>query len=609
MKKSNQVVLCVSALFFLSLANSMDGLAAEVRPAGGPNIEEAQAQAYDGPKARLAVADFEDKMSSTGQYRAEYGRGMADMLATALFNTNRYIVLERQKLSYVIAEQDLGASGRVKRQSAAAIGELEGAELLVVAAVTGFDPGVSGGGGNLGVIGSLFGGRASSVGSAIGSLAGGFRTAHMAIDLRLVDTKTGRVVAANSVEGSASDYSGSLGVANTPVSGALGGFSKTPMEKAIREVIQASVAFVVSKTPAQYYRVGATTAGAAPVPELQVGPPAQMPQTQAGFAPPMAGSPAQPFPQSQPNMASLPPQPPAGAPGALKSIATDKNPKLTAELTEVRKRGAVVSVVITVRNNGSSKERLDYQQAGTHLLDYSDGKKYDLVSGIQGRRSATLGPNEQVVIRAMFKAPPKSDSVAVVIDEIGTFEDVSLNQSPSSSAPPAAVPQATQASQSGAQQAPIQQPQTFQQQPNFQQQAAPFQPPAAIQQFGQQPGAFQQQPGFQQPGAFAQQPMPQQNFPGQPSFNQQPGFPGAGFPPQPGFPQQPGFGGYPGAPMQGGAWSWPPQGSAWPVQPGPQEYVAPSDPNAQPVAPGVPASTTSPDWLKPGQSLQPGVPR
>ena len=610
MKKSTQAVLSVSALFFLSLANLVDCRAAEVRPAGGPNIEEAQAQPYDGPKARLAVADFEDKMSSTGQYRAEYGRGMADMLATALFNTNRYIVLERQKLSYVIAEQDLGASGRVKRQSAAAIGELEGAELLVVASVTGFDPGVSGGGANLGVLGSLFGGRAGSVSSALGSIAGGVRTAHIAIDLRLVDTKTGRVVAANSVEGSASDYSGSLGVANTPVSAALGGFSKTPMEKAIREVIQASVAFVVSKTPAQYYRAGATTAGPAPVPELQTGPPAQMAQTQAGFAPTMPGSPPQPFPQGQPNMASLPPQPPGAAPAALKSIATDKNPKLTAELTEVRKRGAVVSVVITVRNNGSSKERLDYQQSGTHLLDYSDGKKYDLVSGIQGKRSANLGPNEQVVIRAMFKAPPKSDTVAVVIDEIGTFEDVSLVQSPSSAAPASQVPQASQVSQSATQPTAMQQTATSQQQPTLQQPAAPLQQPAVSQQiFGQQPGAFQQQPGFQQPGAFAQQPMPQQNFPGQPSFNQQPGFPGTGFSPQPGFPQQPGVGGYPGAPMQGGTWSWPPQGSAWPVQPGPQEYVAPSDSNVQPLTPGVPASTTSPDWLKPGQSLQPGLPR
>lgn len=77
-----------------------------------------RAERHDGPKARIVVAEFEDKMSGSGQYRAEYGRGMADMLATALFNTGRFIVLERQKLTYVVAEQDLGASGRLKRETA-----------------------------------------------------------------------------------------------------------------------------------------------------------------------------------------------------------------------------------------------------------------------------------------------------------------------------------------------------------------------------------------------------------------------------------------------------------------------------------------------------------
>ena len=190
-------VLMPQAIYFAALLSFFpsicSGQTAEVRPGQGPSIEEAQAQPYDGPKARIAVADFEDKMSSSGQYRAEHGRGMADMLAAALFNSNRYIVLERQKLSYVIAEQDLGASGRMKRQTAAPIGELEGAELLVVAAVTGFDPGASGGGGSLGILGGLLGGRGGAVGSALGSLAGGFRTAHIAIDLRVVDTKRAKM--------------------------------------------------------------------------------------------------------------------------------------------------------------------------------------------------------------------------------------------------------------------------------------------------------------------------------------------------------------------------------------------------------------------------------
>jgi len=208
MERTGLICLLSSVLIVVAAPTAV----AQVRPGQGPGMEQAQAERYDGPKARIAVADFEDKMSSTGQYRAEYGRGMADMLATALFNTNRYIVLERQNLTYVLAEQDLGASGRIKRETAAPIGELEGAELLVTAAVTGFDPGVSGAGGSVGgVLGHIFG---KAAGESFGNVAGGFRRAQIALDVRIVDTRTGRVVAANSVQGSATEFSGSLGAAN-----------------------------------------------------------------------------------------------------------------------------------------------------------------------------------------------------------------------------------------------------------------------------------------------------------------------------------------------------------------------------------------------------------
>jgi curli biogenesis system outer membrane secretion channel CsgG len=386
---------------------SAPGAVAQVRPGQGPSMEQARGERYDGPKARIAVADFEDKMSSSGQYRAEYGRGMADMLATALFNTNRYIVLERQKLTYVLAEQDLGASGRVKRETAAAIGELEGAELLVTAAVTGFDPGVAGGGGTAGgVLGNLFG---KAAGQTLGNIAGGLRRAHLALDLRVVDTKTGRVVAANSVQGSATEFSGSLGAANTAFAGALGGFAKTPMERAIREAIQSSVDFVVSQTPAKFYRVAAEAPNPAPVPELQSAPPAQTPPS------PMATS-------LGPQVANVPP---GAAPTSPRIIAIDRNPKLMAELSEARQRGAVVSVTLTVRNPSGSPQRLELASKETYLLDYAEGKKYELI-GFQGQRILELGPNEHAVLRATFRAPLNATAVAVVIDEIGTFDDVQL---------------------------------------------------------------------------------------------------------------------------------------------------------------------------------------
>lgn len=214
---------------------------------GGPSIGEARQEAYDGPKARIAVSQFTDKTAKGGHlhgwWNAEIGDGMRDMLATALFNTNRFIVLERQQIGEVLAEQDFGASGRVKQETAAAIGEIEGAELLVTGAITEFQPGSGGVGGGLG-------GR---LGGILGAVAGGFRKSHIAVDLRVIDTRTSRIVAATSVEGEARDFNlGGLAVGSS-VGGGLGGYSKTPMEKAVRVALGAAVDFVVTKTPQEFY--------------------------------------------------------------------------------------------------------------------------------------------------------------------------------------------------------------------------------------------------------------------------------------------------------------------------------------------------------------------
>jgi curli biogenesis system outer membrane secretion channel CsgG len=222
---------------------------------GGPSIAEAQAEAYDGPKARIAVAQFKDK-TGKGWWTSRIGDGMADQLVTALFNTNKYIVLERQTLGTVLTEQDLGASGRVRQDTAAPIGQIEGAELLVVGAVTEFEGAASGAKGGLGGFGK----------GILGAVTGGFRKAHMAIDLRLIDTRTSRIVSATSVEGEATDvnlggliggYGGSGALA-----GGLSGWKNTPTEKALRICIKKAVEFVGTKTPQTYFHYGSAAAPA-----------------------------------------------------------------------------------------------------------------------------------------------------------------------------------------------------------------------------------------------------------------------------------------------------------------------------------------------------------
>lgn len=233
------IILCILAAVVWSCQTTPT---AKVTSGGGPSIAQAQQEAYNGPKARIAVAQFKDK-TGKGWWSGQIGDGMADMLATSLFNTNRYIVLERHILGDVLAEQDLGASGRVKKQTAAPIGQLEGAELLITGAVTEFEPGTSGVGGDLG----------GTVGKVFGGVLGGIKKAHIAIDVRVVDTRTSRLVAATSVEGEATNYNlGGLAI-GSDVGGSLGGYSKTPMEKAVRVALGEAVNFIVSQTPQSYY--------------------------------------------------------------------------------------------------------------------------------------------------------------------------------------------------------------------------------------------------------------------------------------------------------------------------------------------------------------------
>jgi len=229
------------------------GTTTNVRESSGRSMADARADHYNGPKARIAVARFENKTAdSYNWYSPSIGDGMADMLTTALVNSGRYIVLERQALGDVLQEQDLGASGRVRADTAAAIGEIEGAELLVIAAVTEFE-------GNAG--GTQAGGRGIG-GGILGALTGGSRSAHMAIDLRVVDARTSRILAATSVEGEAKDfniggalagYTGSVGLG-----GSLSSWENTPREKALRQVIGGAVDYVISVTPPEMLRYGKT---------------------------------------------------------------------------------------------------------------------------------------------------------------------------------------------------------------------------------------------------------------------------------------------------------------------------------------------------------------
>lgn len=237
-----------SALFWIFFFLAFFIIGCETRTkiteTGGPTIKEAWEEPYFGPKARIAVDCFKNK-TGKGLMTGDIGEGMSDMLATSLFNTNRFIVLERERIKTILAEQDLAQAGRIiEGKTAVPSGQIEGVELFIAGAVTEFEPSSGGFGG--GVIG---GNLISIVGGAIGS----FRKAHVAIDIRIYDSRTSRILAATSVEASAKDFDAKGFLLGRYAGGDLGIWAKTPMEKAVRNAIKHAVSFIVVNTPKEYF--------------------------------------------------------------------------------------------------------------------------------------------------------------------------------------------------------------------------------------------------------------------------------------------------------------------------------------------------------------------
>jgi curli biogenesis system outer membrane secretion channel CsgG len=264
------------------------------------NIQEYQLEAYKGPKARVAVYQFADQTAKgrgtvyggypglSMWYTPQIGNGMADMLNDGLLQSNRFIVLDRQALKDVLQEQDLAATGRISRETAAPMGAIEGAELLIKGAITEFEPGSAGAGGGLGA------GYFGWTGAVVGALAGSVRQSHIAMIIQVVDAKTSRMLFSTTVEGKANDFDlgGLLGGFGGGFGGAggLGTWQKTPVEKAIRIAILQAVKELSNKTPQTYFRhaegvAAATTTLPAPT----------KPKTTAFVPTPAQGSTSQPL--------------------------------------------------------------------------------------------------------------------------------------------------------------------------------------------------------------------------------------------------------------------------------------------------------------------------
>jgi curli biogenesis system outer membrane secretion channel CsgG len=198
---------------------------------------------YNGPRANVAVSDFTVKAHGATSY---IGDGLREMLGTALFESQRFNVASRQDMQSLTAEQRLSYSKMAAPGSPKLGGKMGVAELLVSGAVTEFEAEASGAGlraemRNLPATGGVEG-----------------KNAHMAIDIQVVDSATGFIVAARRVRGSAAAVKASIG---TKVGGgltempfSLGAFRNTPMELAIRDCIYRSVIYLAEALPPKYFK-------------------------------------------------------------------------------------------------------------------------------------------------------------------------------------------------------------------------------------------------------------------------------------------------------------------------------------------------------------------
>lgn len=201
---------------------------------------------YSGPKANIAVADFEIKAVKAG---SETASGLKEMLVTTLVNSNRFSVVERQTIATVAQEQKSVASEALSSQAARS--PSKNADLIITAAIIEFEPQASGG--RAGVGGG--GGVGSGVLGAL--LSTGLNKAHIALEIRVVDAFTSKVLAASQIQGQASDISGVAlgGISGGSIMGrGLLAYANTPMEKAIRICIAETVRYISRVISVGYYR-------------------------------------------------------------------------------------------------------------------------------------------------------------------------------------------------------------------------------------------------------------------------------------------------------------------------------------------------------------------
>jgi curli biogenesis system outer membrane secretion channel CsgG len=256
------VVACLSVALVFASTPANAGLLKKLRgpsqeeqldkPADGVSGEEKPAAAgvYEGPKKIIAATKFK----STSGINWDNGEAMGAMLSEALMATGKFIVVERAEVDDLIKEQDMGAEGRVTQATAAQFGQMLGASILVMGAVTQFEDGAASGNAGVGV-------PVPGLGSM--RVGGGKTTAYVKVNLRMVDTTTGKILSTHNADGTASGKakSGGLAIKGFDIHG--GNAKQTPIGQACQDAIDQAVVHIsqVMKGVPFYARVAEVDGG------------------------------------------------------------------------------------------------------------------------------------------------------------------------------------------------------------------------------------------------------------------------------------------------------------------------------------------------------------
>jgi|GEM_PF-467861 len=181
---------------------------------------------YNGVKHAIAV--LPPKYTALFSYTGDLSQSISSMMESALYDTNRFIVVDRDRINDTLLEQDLQASGRSAAASdVAQTGLIRSAKYLAdieITDVVGEESGQSGG--------------LSLGGFRIGGSGG---QASITTIVKIIDSTTGEIVAKERVTGKAGKKGLNLGYASSNWGADVGGFTKTPIgEAAYDNVVQAT---------------------------------------------------------------------------------------------------------------------------------------------------------------------------------------------------------------------------------------------------------------------------------------------------------------------------------------------------------------------------------